>query len=191
MADSQNISAYLRSRFPTGRMWRCASVIMVFCHVTVLAPQQTFAQDVRVTFSFLRPGGSGPQALLFGFEMLDAVPLGDLSLPAVKLVSTDSGTKVTNYTMALPVLSLAGLSVTPQYGEQNLSLMASSLSWVEAQVAEGERVQLVDETRLQRLYVDARSSHRKKDEARRCAECPGVHRDPQTVGAVDVRFRVS
>ena len=128
MAGSQNISAYLRSRFPTGRLWRWASVIVVFCHVTVLAPQQTFAQDVRVTFSFLRPGGSEPQAPLFGFEMLDTVSLGDLSLPAVKLVSTDSGTKVTNYTIALPVLSLAGLSVTPQYGEQSLGLMASSLS---------------------------------------------------------------
>ena len=128
MAGSQNISAYLGSRFPTGRMWRWASVIVVFCHVTVLAPQQTFAQDVRVTFSFLRPGGSEPQAPLFGFEMLDTVSLGDLSLPAVKLVSTDSGTKVTNYTIALPVLSLAGLSVAPQYGEQSLGLMASSLS---------------------------------------------------------------
>ena len=128
MAGSQNISAYLRSRFPTGRMWRWAIVITVFCHVTVLAPQLTFAQDVRVTFSFLRPGGSQPQAPLFGFEMLDTVSLGDLSLPAVKLVSTDSGTKVTNYTIALPVLSLAGLSVTPQYGEQSLGLMASSLS---------------------------------------------------------------
>ena len=128
MASGQNISAYLRSRFPTGRMWRWASVIVVFCHVTVLAPQQTFAQDVRVTFSFLRPGGSEPQAPRFGFEMLDTVSLGDLSLPAVKLVSTDSGTKVTNYTIALPVLSLAGLSVTPQYGEQSLGLMASSLS---------------------------------------------------------------
>ena len=128
MAGSQNISAYLRSRFPTGRMWRCASVIAVFCHVTVLAPQQTFAQDVRVTFGFLRSGVSEPQAPLFSFEMLDTVSLGDLSLPAVKLVSTDSGTKVSNYTIPLPVLSLAGLSVTPQYGEQKLGLMASSLS---------------------------------------------------------------
>ena len=128
MAGSQNISAYLRSRFPTGRMWRWATVITVFCHVTVLAPQQTFAQDVRVTFSFLRPGGSQPQAPLVGFEMLDTVSLGDLSLPAVKVVSTDAGTNVSNYTMALPVLSLAGVSVTPQYGEQKLGLMASSLS---------------------------------------------------------------
>ena len=128
MAGSQNISAYLRSRFPTGRMWRWASVITVFCHVTVLAPQPTFAQDVRVTVSFLRPGGTENQAPLFGFEMLDTVSVGDLTLPAVKVVSTDTGPKVTNYTMALPVLSLAGLSVTPQYGEQALGLMASSLS---------------------------------------------------------------
>ena len=109
-------------------MWRWAGVITVFCHVTVLAPQQTFAQDVRVTFSFLRPGGSELRAPLVDFEMLDTVSLGDLSLPAVKVVSTDAGTNVSNYTMALPVLSLAGLSVTPKYGEQNLGLMASSLS---------------------------------------------------------------
>ena len=128
MAGSQNISAYLRSRFPTGRIWRWASVITVVCHVSVVAPQQTFAQDARVTVSFLRPGGSELQAPLFSFEMLNTVSLGDLSLPAVKVVSTDSGTKVTNYTIALPVLSLGGLSVTPQYGEQNLGLMASSLS---------------------------------------------------------------
>ncbi len=124
----QDISAYLRSRFPTGRIWRWASVIAVVCHVTVLAPQQTFAQDARVTFSFLRPGGSELQAPLFSFEMLDTVALGDLTLPAVKFISTDSGTKVTDYTIALPALSLAGLSVTPQYGEQKLGLMASSLS---------------------------------------------------------------
>ena len=60
--------------------------------------------------------------------MLDTVSRGDLILPAFKVVSTDAGTKVTNYTMALPVLSLAGLSVTPQYGEQKFGLLASSLS---------------------------------------------------------------
>ncbi len=127
MTGSQNISAYLRSRFPTGRIWRWASVIAVVCHVTVLAPQQTFAQDARITYSFLRPAGI-KQAPLLSFEMLDTVSVGDLTLPALKVTSTDSGTKVTNFTMALPVLSLAGLSVTPQYGEHKVGLMASSLS---------------------------------------------------------------
>ena len=60
--------------------------------------------------------------------MVDTVSLGALTLPTFKFISADSGTKVTNSTMALPVLSLAGLSLTPQYGEQKLSLLASPLS---------------------------------------------------------------
>ena len=113
---------------PPGCVWRWAGVFTVVCHVIGLAPQQTFAQDARITVSFLRPGGSEPQAPLFSFEMLDTVSRGALTLPAITVVSTDSGTDVTNYTMALPVLSLAGLSVASQYGEQSLGLLASSLS---------------------------------------------------------------
>ena len=112
MAGSQNISASLWSRFPPARLWRWAGVITVVCHVTGLAPHQTFAQDARITVSFLRPGGSDPQAPLFSFEMLDTVSRGDFTLPALKVVSTDAGTEVTNYTIALPILSLAGLSVS-------------------------------------------------------------------------------
>ena len=118
----------LAPRFPTGRVWRWVGVITLVCSLTVLAPQETFAQDARITFSFLRPSGRAPQAPLFSFEMLDTVSHGGLTLPAFKVVSTDSRAKVTNYTMALPVLSLAGLSVTPQYGEQKFGLLASSLS---------------------------------------------------------------
>ena len=88
--------------------------------MTVLAPQQAFAQDFRITVNFLRMGGGKPQAPGFSFEMVDTVSLGALTLPTFKFISTDSGTKVTNSTMALPVLSLAGLSLTPQYGEQKL-----------------------------------------------------------------------
>ena len=99
----------LRTRFPTRRVWRWVGVITVVCYLTVLAPQQTFAQDARITFNFLRPSDSEPQAPRFSFEMLDTVSRGDLTLPAFKLVSTDAGTKVTNYTMALPVLRHSGL----------------------------------------------------------------------------------
>ena len=94
----------------------------------VLAPQQAFAQDFRITVNFLRGGGGKPQAPGFSFEMVDTVSLGALTLPTFKFISTDSGTKVTNSTMTLPVLSFAGLSLTPQYGEQKLSLLASSLT---------------------------------------------------------------
>ena len=117
-----------RLRFPTGRVWRWVGGITAVCCLTVVAPPQTFAQDARVTVSFLRPGGSEPQAPRFSFEMLETVSRGVLTLPTFKVVSTDAGTKVTNSTMALPVLSLAGLSVMPQYGEQKLGLLASSLS---------------------------------------------------------------
>ena len=95
--------------------------------MTVLAPQQAFAQEFRITVNFLRMGGGKPQAPGFSFEMVDTVSLGALTLPTFKFIS-DSGTKVTNPTLALPVLSLAGLSLTPQYGEQKLSLLASPLS---------------------------------------------------------------
>ena len=128
MAASPNIHAYLRSRLATSRVWRWAGVITVVCPLTMLAPRQAFAQDARVTFSFLRPSDGQPQAPLFSFEMLDTVSRGDVSLPAFKVQSTESGTKVTNYTIALPLLSLAGLSLAPQYGEQKLSFLASSLT---------------------------------------------------------------
>ena len=118
----------LRSRFPTGCFWRRVGVITVVYCMTVLAPQQAFAQDLRLTVSFLRMGGGKPQAPGFSFEMVDTVSLGALTLPTFRFISTDSGTRVTNSTMALPVLSLAGLSLTPQYGEQKLSLLASPLS---------------------------------------------------------------
>ena len=118
----------LRSRFPTGGVWRWVGVITVVCCTTVLAPQQAFAQDFRITVNFLRLGGGKPQAPGFSFEMVDTISLGALTLPTFKFISADSGTKVTNSTMALPVLSLAGLSLTPQYGEQKLSLLASPLS---------------------------------------------------------------
>ena len=128
MTGSQNIAAGPRFRPPPRRVWHWAGVITLVCYVTGLAPQQTFAQDARISVSFLRPAGGEPHMPLFSFEMLDTVSRGDLTLPALKVVSTDSGTDVTNYTMALPVLSLAGLSVTSQYGEQKLGLLASSLS---------------------------------------------------------------
>ena len=118
----------LRSRFLTGCVWRWVSVITVVCYMTVLAPQQAFAQDFHIGVNVLRMGGGKPQAPGFSFEMVETVSRGDLTLPTFKFVSTDSGMKVTNSTMALPVLSLAGLSLTPQYGEQKLSLLASPLS---------------------------------------------------------------
>ena len=106
---------------------RWVGVITVVCCMTVLVPQQAFAQDFRITVNFLRMGGGKPQAPGFSFEMVDTVSLGALTLPTLKFIS-DSGTKVTSSTMALPVLSLAGLSLSPQYGEQKLGLLASPLS---------------------------------------------------------------
>ncbi len=94
----------------------------------MLAPQQAFAQDLRLTVDFLRMGGGKPQATEFSVEMVDTVSLGALTLPTFKFISTGSLTRVTNSSMALPVLSLAGLSLTPQYGEQKLRLLASPLS---------------------------------------------------------------
>ncbi len=85
--------------------------------MTVLAPQQAFAQDFRITVNFLQKGSGKPQAPGFSFEMVDTVSLGALTLPTFKFIS-DSGTKVTSSTIALPVLSLAGRSLSPQYGEQ-------------------------------------------------------------------------
>ena len=118
----------LRARLPTDHVWCWVGVLTVVCYLTVSAPQQAFAQDARISVNFLRPSGSVPKLPLFSFEMLDTVSRGDLILPAFKIVSTTAGTKVTNYTMALPVLSLAGLSVTSQYGEQKFGLLASSFS---------------------------------------------------------------
>ena len=84
----------LRSRFPTGCIWRWVGVITVICGMAVLAPQQAFAQDLRVTVDFLRMGGGKPQATEFSFEMVDTVSLGAFTLPTFKLNSTGSGTKV-------------------------------------------------------------------------------------------------
>ena len=94
----------------------------------MLSPQQTFAQDARITFSFLRPSGGERQAPRFSFEILEPVSRGDLTLPVLKIVSPDSGTETSKTAFALPALSLAGLLVTPQYGEQQFGLLASSLS---------------------------------------------------------------
>ena len=115
-------------RFPTGCVWRWVGVITVVCCMTVLAPQQAFAQDLRISVNVLRMGGGKSLGPGFSFEMVDTLSVGALTLPTFKFISTDSGTKVTNSTMALPVFSLAGLSLTPQYGEQKLSLLASPLS---------------------------------------------------------------
>lgn len=114
-------------RQPPRGGWRWAGVITVVCCLTVLAPQETFAQDARITFSFLRPGGGEAQVPRFSFEMLEPVERGDLTLPVFKIASADAGTKMTNSTLALPVLSLGGLSITPEYGEQKFGLLASSL----------------------------------------------------------------
>ena len=115
-------------RCPTGCVGRWVGVITVVCCMTGLAPHHAFAQDFRIAVNFLRMGDGKPQAPGFSFEMVDTVSLGALTLPTFKFSSADSGTKVTNSTIALPVLSLAGLSLAPQYGEQKLSLLASPLS---------------------------------------------------------------
>ncbi len=115
-------------RFSIRQGWRCGGVITVVGYLTVLAPHQTFAQDVRITVNVLRMGGGEPQAPWFSFEMVDTVSRGGLTLGTFGVASTNSGTKVTNSMLALPVLNLAGLSLTPQYGEQKLGLVTSSLS---------------------------------------------------------------
>ena len=91
----------LQSRFSTGGVWPWVGVITVVCCTTVLAPQQAFAQDFRITVNFLRLGGGKPQAPGFSFEMVDTVSLKALTLPTFKFISADSGTKVTNSPMTV------------------------------------------------------------------------------------------
>ena len=47
----------LPSRFSAGGAWPWVGVITVVCCTIVLAPQQAFAQDFRITVNFLRLGG--------------------------------------------------------------------------------------------------------------------------------------
>ena len=67
---------------------RWVGVITVVCCMTVLVPQQAFAQDFRITVNFLRMGGGKPQAPGFSFEMVDTVSLGALTLPTFKFESS-------------------------------------------------------------------------------------------------------
>lgn len=118
----------LWSEVSPSRTWHWVGIVTIVGCVTLLAPPQAYAQDVRVTFEFLRMGGGEPQTPGFSVEMVDSVSRGSFTLPAFSFVSTAAGPKVTSATMALPVFSLAGVSLTPQYGEHKLSLLASSLS---------------------------------------------------------------
>ena len=79
-----------------------------------------------MTFSLLGIGGAESQEPGFSFEMVEPATRGDLTLPTFSFVSADSGAKVDSSMMTLPVLSLAGVSFAPQYGEHRLNLWVAN-----------------------------------------------------------------
>ena len=89
-----------------------------------------FAQDVRLTVNFLQIDNGRKRSPLMMFEVVKPVSRGKLSIPALKLVTTESGPELAGFTMALPVLKMGNLSFNPQYGDQrfDVNFLAGSLS---------------------------------------------------------------
>jgi hypothetical protein len=88
----------------------------------VLAPTEARAGDGRVTVNLLPFGGPGQDGPFLSFDITDPLARGWFSLPTATLTATNGGAQVSNYSMALPVLKLAGASFSPRYGDQRLEI---------------------------------------------------------------------
>jgi hypothetical protein len=88
----------------------------------LLAPWEARAGDGLVTVNLLPLGGPGQDGPFLSFDITDPLARGGFSLPTATLTATNGGAHVSNYSMALPVLKLAGASFSPRYGDQRLEM---------------------------------------------------------------------
>ena len=111
----------------TGGLCRVSCVLIVL-QLATWNSRPAFAQDVRIGVNFLQiEGGQDP---LVTFEVVEPVSRGRFSIPALTLVTTESGPQLKGFTVPLPVLKLGSLSFNPQYGDQpfDVNFLAGSLS---------------------------------------------------------------
>ena len=110
----------------TGGLCRVSCVLIVL-QLATWNSRPAFAQDVRIEVNFLQIEGRDP---LVTFEIVEPVSRGRFSIPALTLVTTESGPQLKGFTVPLPVLKLGSLSFNPQYGDQrfDVNFLAGSLS---------------------------------------------------------------
>ena len=102
------------------------SCVLIVLQLATWNSRPAFAQDVRIGVNFLQIEGRDP---LVTFEVVEPVSRGRFSIPALTLVTTESGPKLKGFTVPLPVLKLGSLSFNPQYGDQrfDVNFLAGSL----------------------------------------------------------------
>lgn len=88
----------------------------------LLAPCDSWSGDGRATINLLPFGGPGQQGPFFSFDITDPVAQGLFSVPTATLKTTEGGAQLTNLSIAMPALRLAGARFSPRYGDQRLEL---------------------------------------------------------------------
>ncbi len=111
----------------TGGLCR-VSCFLIVLQLATWNSRPTFAQDVRIAVNFLQI--EGDRDPLMTFEVVEPVSRGRFSIPALTLVTTESGPELKGFTVPLPVLKMGSLSFNPQYGDQrfDVNFLAGSLS---------------------------------------------------------------
>lgn len=90
--------------------------------ILLLAPGDAWSGDGRATINLLPFGRPGQQGPFFSFDITDPVSQGLFSVPTATLKTTEGGAQLTNLSVAMPALRLAGARFSPRYGDQRLEL---------------------------------------------------------------------